>query len=386
MAIRSNSYRLQAKRVFCTWPQTAVTPAQDRYGAGLEKAVIVQEYHENQMDTHLHALLVFREKQRFRNAACLDFVTDKHGNYQAARSIKKVLAYILKHDDAPATWPPGLDAQAWLDKLSAGRSSKALLVALAIKDGADLDSVNEQWPDFVLTNMKKVEEYMAYYRTRRLWEEKRLAVPGGTLADFPVQSSFERELRDLLGLWLDEPHGPVGDLRHLYLVGPTGCGKTYTFERLGHFFPVYWMASEQFFDGYRPDFHRIIVIDEFYGKKPITLMNLLCNPVEARLRVKGSQVVKNKLVLIVFLSNIMPHEAYSGVAEAHPSVLQAFERRLQVIRVPVLGQLTLTQRMVEDAAAIAVLEASEELPSSHELLDPQNELSDGFAGEERSQW
>lgn len=75
---------------------------------------IAREEHEDGTP-HLHILIRFIEKINYKDPACFDFLTGKHGNYQSVRSFKNVLAYLNKEDSTPLQWGDIVNDKTWLD-------------------------------------------------------------------------------------------------------------------------------------------------------------------------------------------------------------------------------------------------------------------------------
>lgn len=111
---RRRAFRLQAKKLFLTYPQCqctkqlAMSKVMAKFGTNLEYAVISREDHhqadeEGCLGAHLHMIIVLKEKFRSRQANCLDCLVDppQHGNYQSARNAGKVMKYVVKEGYVP---------------------------------------------------------------------------------------------------------------------------------------------------------------------------------------------------------------------------------------------------------------------------------------------
>ncbi|ELP86388.1 hypothetical protein EIN_004450 [Entamoeba invadens IP1] len=100
-------FRLNAKNLLLTWPQTPLPKENamkqlrtllDDYG--IIYIVVCQEKHEKE-GLHLHAVVMLERKVCFRDQSCLNLSSDWiskdiHGNYLSAKSPKDAVAYVKK--------------------------------------------------------------------------------------------------------------------------------------------------------------------------------------------------------------------------------------------------------------------------------------------------
>jgi len=98
----AREFRLAGKTFFLTWPQNdsdrdaVLSRVTELFGDDLVFAVVASEVHKDG-EPHLHCICGFKSRKDLRNANdVLDPLTGKHGNYQAAKSAKKVLRYVCK--------------------------------------------------------------------------------------------------------------------------------------------------------------------------------------------------------------------------------------------------------------------------------------------------
>ncbi len=131
----------------------------------------------------------------------------------------------------------------------------------------------------------------------------------------------------------DPPDPPVRvnadslEMKHLWLYGPTGGGKSTLVKRLINLGVRIYMipTDEEFYDEYEDDAYDLAVLDEYKAQKRIQWLNRWLDGSQVSLRKKGSQYKKNKPLFTLILSNYVPAECYSNTKE---DVIDALERRL----------------------------------------------------------
>ena len=97
-------FRLQCKCFYGTWPQCEIAAQECMDNAirclpPVDWAVVAREAHKDGTP-HLHGIFYFKEKCDIKDAnPILDMICMKHGNYQGAKSPKKVLRYVCKDNN-----------------------------------------------------------------------------------------------------------------------------------------------------------------------------------------------------------------------------------------------------------------------------------------------
>lgn len=218
-------FRLQAVHLFLTYPQcsigkdqllSALTVLISASGCEVKHYCIAQEDHEDG-SKHAHAYLGLDKKLRMRGENCLDIVYDGvtyHGNYQAARKPKDVIAYCKKDGD-------------FITNVTESSKRKANdIYADALKaDGAEefMRIISAEAPrDFVL-NYERIEALAA-----KRFKPQVPAYSGRTLDEFnnvPV-ACLDWCLENVFN---PQPERP----KSLLLYGPTRLGKTEWARALG---------------------------------------------------------------------------------------------------------------------------------------------------------
>lgn len=110
----------------------------------------------------------------------------------------------------------------------------------------------------------------------------------------------------------------------LVLWGAPDTGKTTTAIALcepGKYFVLTADGKGVWWDGYDPDRHETIILDEFVGSRmPITFLNQLCDKIDINVQTKGgfSRFLAKRLIIT---SNFSPREWYSACAESRQDAL-----------------------------------------------------------------
>jgi len=304
-------FTLYAKHLFLTFPQCSeskeVALASIISKLDPDWAVVAEERHKD--DTpHLHCLVVLKKKRNLSNCKLLDSLVGKHGNYQSARDLLKVLSYIAKmsvycaYHINVATYLANS-----LTRKKARGKSKSDLVAGRISDGASLLDIDLQFPGYFMMHKRKIEDYASWSALKRQRENK-LAwkVPPRDIAmTFP-------EEQDIL-FWIIKNIKAERNFKQeqLWVWGPRGTGKTSLITWLEKYLTIYYVPHEDFDDEWEDGMYDLAVIDEFKGTRKITWMNRFVQGGSMRIRKKGSQGMKRENIPVIVLSNYCIQDAYS---------------------------------------------------------------------------
>lgn len=110
----------------------------------------------------------------------------------------------------------------------------------------------------------------------------------------------------------------------LVLWGAPDTGKTTTAIALcqpGRYFVLTADGKQVWWDGYDPDKHDVVIIDEFVGSKmPITFLNQLCDRIDINVQTKGgfSRFLAKRIIIT---SNFSPREWYRNCVESRQDAL-----------------------------------------------------------------
>lgn len=312
-------FRIRSKRLFLTFPQcsvareTALENIKNIWKDKLDWVVIAQEKHQDG-NLHLHIGLQTTDIMSYSNAKFADGICSLHGNYQAMKSLKSCLKYILKADPSPIAH--NVDPYQLIASTSSGT---ALDIVMACKDGSTLEKIDDLYPVYILRNKRKVEEYLTF---QHLKKTKLNLVPLPPLEiNHPV-----------IHLWIQENlYAPRKfKQKQLYIHGPPNMGKTSLILALTKYLSIYYIPSEEFYDDYYDGMFKLTVLDEFKATKTIQWLNQWLQGSPMPIRKKGSQSIKTDNLPVIILSNYSIEECYS---KASHDKIESLKARLEIVSV-----------------------------------------------------
>jgi len=338
-------FRIESKNIFLTYPQcqTSLSEFQKRinefFGNNLEKGVISQESHKD-LGLHLHAAICLKERIRSRDPKVFDALVDppKHPNIMTKFSggITKAFTYVMK-DGNFTSLGQAFDLNAFIEAALKKKSTRTALILKDIKEGQTLDDLVEDHSEYLLTNLRKVKEYLDFLslRERRLQfaEAQTLKVRVRPADNFC--SSWNQEIASWLKLNLRETR--AHRQKQLWICARPGMGKTSLIMMMEKEFKLsvyYWPKEEVWWDAYSDGAYDLIVLDEFHSQKTITQLNpiLSGDPTPLSRRCSAPLTKRDNLPVII-MSNYLPEECFSKVAANAPSKLEPLLDRLTVVQV-----------------------------------------------------
>jgi len=230
---RTKTFRLNCKCFYGTWPQCAMDKTELLANAlrllpTVSWAVVATEMHKDGTP-HLHDIFFFEEKCDLKDAnATLDLIAMKHGNYQGAKSPKKVLRYVCKdgnwisHGDVPdfSEKPKIMDA-----------------IAKLIHEGKTLKEVDQLYPGVTILHKRKLEEYESWVKIQKVNDDR---LPWSEVRPPPPDHPDYMQLL-LIVDWLNSNILKKRSPRQqqLYVSGPPGIGKSRLIGQLSRFLSIY---------------------------------------------------------------------------------------------------------------------------------------------------
>jgi len=368
-AVATKKFRLQGKQLLLTYPQndcskeTLLKNIIGLWKKNLKFAVVCQETHQDG-DPHLHAAVSLHQRIDYRGTKRLDQLTGKHGSYEVARSLQKIVQYVAKDGNFVAH---GVNVELFL---SQAKKKKSTVIALGIMEGQTIAEINEIDPGFVLMNLQKVEKYLAWKELESQKEVrpclKSLVAVGhqdsgnnGLIADWINNNLFtdrKRQVRE----------------KQLFIHGAPGLGKTRLIGLLRdagirvYIFPF----SEKYHDLYDDDAYDLIVFDEFKGQVTITDINRWLDGQHFGVPRKGKPpFLKKKNLPFIMLSNFSPRDVYKNCSD---QAFNPFLDRLQVIELD--EELEVTIKTIE----IENIETTDD--SEEPTIVPDDALVDNGVG------
>lgn len=337
---QQRAFRLQAINIFATWPQCPLTRPQaeacvkDALGAmNVEWCVVATEKHQDG-SPHVHALIRMRSKKNFRTANFLDLHHAEmdqtwHGNYQAAKSIQKVLAYLMKTGSENVT-AFGVD----LDTLIRKKGSQAAQAAQIILDGGTSDNVAGSQPGFFLLNASKVLAFESYVKRRAT--TVKLPWKGCSPAAMADATLDHRAAVARLSNWINGNLFRERQFKQrqmwLWSEGPN-VGKTTLGMQLEKYCRVYWAPiNEKWMNDYEDGCYDLVIMDEFKGCHSISFLNSFVQgaPVVIPKKMVGHQPLKKDNVPVLVLANEDPCRTYFNSSAPRVATVEA---RFEVIKV-----------------------------------------------------
>lgn len=385
----TKSFRMRTTSLFLTYPQNASSKeiAMDRILSKWKDqilfAVVSQEKHKDGAD-HLHVAIKFKNRISFTGANFANFIGQSQGNYQPARNIKKVLAYVMKDGNYIAH---GAVPFSSLKQPQIGTATKQLskfdLIAEAIINGATLDQIKKDYPGFYLNHALKIKNYISETQRDRK-KDSLLTWPDNlNLVD-------TNEFTEVISRWLITNIKQKREFKQaqLWLTSPPNCGKSTLISNLGKYLNIFWIPNEDFFDNWKDDFYDLAVFDEMVGCHSITFWNQFLQGSTQPLRIKGAQTIKNQNIPVIIASNHSPREIYHKAKDVQ---IQSLICRLREVIIPqgiwigdILDQMIKSeespkQSESQDQQIIQIVEEQDEKKESEN--ESENELNSQFVFE-----
>lgn len=327
-------FRLQAKFFFLTWPQcnTPKETVLERIQAlpSYSHAVVCREDHKEEDGVHLHAFVAFSRPIRRQGHAWLDALAGKHGNYQAARNQQDVVKYVIKDGDYVFD---GFDPVEFLELRGRKKASSQSITAIVAKkvreENASLDAIDDFAPAFVLSNKRKLQEYISYQKIKRAALAKLPWVPID-LSLFP-----DADCNFKIAKWVAENIRQPREFKQKQLYvwsdGPN-AGKTHLVNELTKYLNVYHVPKNGFLCGYESDRFDLLVIDEFKADFTIQFLNEFLQGSSMHLNQKGTSTTKTDNPPCIILSNLELSAVYHKKCTSGP--FNALVSRLKIVKIP----------------------------------------------------
>lgn len=319
---KKKNFRIQAKNFFLTFPSTE-TPKETALARILSstldpKGVLVAQESHADGSHHLHIGIFLNAKLHVRDPMYFDFICGKHGKYESMRDVSRTLAYLHKEDSQPLTWGDLVTQSTKPTKSTSDR------VAQMIESGSSIHAVATAYPGFFLQNKRKIEDFAAFSSIKRMRESLKAL-------RLPILYSGNQSVTAAIIDWLNSNLSSSRPFKskQLYLYGPPDSRKTSLLLKVGEFFQIYDMPSEDFYDSFDENVHQLVVFDEFKGQKPLVFLNRWLQGDMFCIRRKGSQYIKTKNLPFIFCSNFSPTQAY----RQSDASLDAFLVRLLIIEI-----------------------------------------------------
>jgi len=338
---KPGKFRLNSKQLYLTYPKNDTTKEeclariQAYFGSKLDWAVIAHEKHKDG-DSHLHALVILKDRVNFSSFTTLDSFAGKHGDYRSAKSVTAVLQYVKKDTDYIEF---NVDVTAFLKLRQNKKGSKLATSAafLALKDGAEPLKILDEFPDFYFIHRRKIQEFSADLAV--------LNAAKGLKPWVPLDLATFVEPHDVtIATWLNEniKKPRARKQPQLYIYGDFNTGKTSLITSLATYLRTYYMPSEDFYDSYFNGAYDLCIYDEFKAHKTVQFLNAWLEGAPLPLRKKGSQYLKFENVPTIICSNYSVEACYT---KADVYKVNTLKGRLTEVHIPPGSQINVWLRL-----------------------------------------
>ncbi len=324
--------QIQGKKFFLTFPQCSVDPklalTRLTFKYPCIWAIVSQESHLDGTP-HLHVVFNLKDKAIFTDPNRWDFIAMKHGNYQIAKHILKVVKYVTKDGNYESY---KIDVPTWLMSHQTKNGASFELVASLMKAGNSLEQIDDLHPGMVARNLVKLQKYDKFLLSKK----RKLA--SAELKQWRALdiSALDQDFR-LLGIWMNNNlHGSprLFKQKQLWLWGNTNLGKTSMVMKLMKYFRTYMIPTDvSHLDDYHDDDYDLLVMDEYKGQKSITWLNGFAQGSHFPVHRRYSGTMKIKNLPLIVLSNYSIEQAYDKVNMYNPERLFPLKSRFEVINV-----------------------------------------------------
>lgn len=295
---KKDTFRISAKKLYLTYSQvhqdldsnTVLTALKKNHSLPFFDYIIAKEYHQDG-GIHFHALLLFNKKVNITCPQTLDIQYQDHkyhGNYQAARSLERVVDYICKHGDYITSLPNIVDGQFVSMKEMLVRDVQQLGTLQALIKHA------EGQTNKALANLSLLHTHSYFQKLEQL----KASVQADTIeTPFKLENFY---LSQQLTHWINNPN------KTLVLVGPSGVGKTAFCKAF-----IKDKNLKTLIVNHKEDFTRLnsehdaVLMDDasFTDLKPTDLLALLDNKASKTLRVLYKTVFKKENLIQMLAMN-----------------------------------------------------------------------------------
>lgn len=238
---------------------------------GADKIIVAQEKHADGTP-HLHVYAHFPKKKK-ASTRTFDFESF-HPNIQSCRNMNAVIKYIKKDGDF-------LEHNMSVAAYEKAKQSHISIICQELLLGTKtLREATDEHPE-LLMRYGTLKKNLQLYRADKASEER---------AKQPVDY-------------------PTDKKRHMWIYGPTNCGKSTKLETILANYPgdTFQIPYNNDWDGYLGE--RILWADEYKDQLGIQDLNSVCNG-GAKVNTKGGSVTLHKKPQLFIASNYAPDEAY----------------------------------------------------------------------------
>lgn len=304
--------RLDTDQVFLTFPQNDTDPQEClnllvQREPQLKWAVVAQEQHKDGQP-HLHVLAKMKSRIRY-SLNHFDYAGGgKHANHQAAKYLKKCLAYVIKFG---TYFAHGIDPAEFLKsstKSTDGGGKMTDQVARAILQGATDAEITATHPGFVLLHTRQLSAFRALAGS---WKS---TTGGSTNSVSLTVRPTNRNPFSAHSIVLDATMSQEFRSPAIWISGPTKTGKSSAIRKLLENSRGFLLPYNSDFSLWADNQYDFAYCDEFHGQLTVSFLNEWIQGTHMHLNTKGSSVQKRHNLPTFILSNFSPRECFPKAA------------------------------------------------------------------------
>ena len=304
----------------------------------VKRGVGVQESHADG-EAHYHVAVEprnasVRTATKKIRAAFPEFTGEGSGrslNVSFHKAFITMLQYVAKEQPSldEAVFCGGFTKEAAVELLKAKSGKKSLAVnavRMHIVEGKGLEDLvwNDDVASFMMTSYSSVMNYAASCKAsldnKPSLDRIREAAEGGDAA--AASSKLNDDQKGVVKEFMAQLGGRRLRQPQLYVVGPTGSGKTYVFQlfqQCTNCFVPCLENGERAFAGYDDRQHDWIFMNDFHDNVKFQLLSNLCEGAQLTLNGYQGQKIKKKNCPVVFTANTTP--TYKNLEKARVDAL-----------------------------------------------------------------
>lgn len=176
------TFKLDAKQIFLTIPQTEITKEiaynrlLEHYRDKINCFIVSTELHKDE-GRHLHLYISFKDRLQTKRQDIFDFIGDKHPNIQSCRSPNNVIKYVIKDGDYISY---NIDVGKHMKNIEehSVRQNKGTFYSLSVeikecikKGKISLKDLNEKYGELFIKYNEHIKKYIRFCEDMENMEE-----------------------------------------------------------------------------------------------------------------------------------------------------------------------------------------------------------------------
>jgi len=338
------TFRLQAKKLFLTYPQCQTTKEEvlenstvleKSISSVMEWIVIAEEKHKDGTP-HLHVGICFKEKVQFKGkkghqtlrqlVKGIAHPEGKAGNFCAMRSFQGSMGYLVKEGNFLAR---GIDPLVVLGEKKKDSEFRTAIAKMV--EGSSALDIMEAYPATYALRRRNILDFQF-----DLQMSKRFTSSSEKLLKITLRNEIDKNGSvDALVGWLNSnvvdgmATTRIFKQKQLWLWGPSNIGKSTLLNNLMKGLRTYHIPPKDFYCEWDDKAYDLAVLDEYTGCKTIGWLNQWLEGANLPLDQKNKPCyIKQFNIATIICSNLSPEQVY---LKCPPVQHQALSNRLEVI-------------------------------------------------------